>query len=216
MPTATKLALGFLLVSSAVMAQTPPPVPTPVPAPPTGPAPVAPPGANPAAPPGSDPAAPPGSVDLRIQQRPTISAQDMVTNATDYRRRMGVVATRIESLVEEARKLKDIIRINCLADKLVQVRASLNVADRSFATMQEAIARADEGAYFHEYTRITIVNQNVQVLGSEAEACVGEDLSYVGATRVDVDVDDVPTGDPTQPGSPTPDLSRPPAASPYI
>ena len=43
------------------------------------------------------------------------------------------------------------------------------------------------------------MNQNVQVLGGEAEACVGEDLSYVGATRVDVDTEGVPPGDPTQP-----------------
>jgi hypothetical protein len=151
-----------------------------------------------------------------VQQRPTLTFSDMVTNGNEYREKIQAVGARIQGLVEESRRQKDIIRINCLADKLVQVKASLNVADKSFTTMQDAISRQDEGAAFHEYTRITIVNQNVQVLSSEAEACVGEDLSYVGATRVDVDVEGVPTGDPTEPGVPTPDVSRPPSASPYI
>ena len=128
----------------------------------------------------------------------------MVTQVTDYKKRMEEVAKRIQVLIEEARKQKDIIRINCLTDKLVQVKANQNIADRSAQAMQDSSARNDRDAAFHEYTRITIVNQNVQVLGGEAEACVGEDLSYVGATRVDVDTEGVPPGDPTQPGSAAP------------
>ena len=35
----------------------------------------------------------------------------------------------------------------------------------------------------HEFTRLTIINQKVLVLGAEAENCIGEDLSFVGATQ---------------------------------
>jgi hypothetical protein len=204
MPTARQLALGVLFVSGTVFAQpaTPPAQP---------------------APPQQDPAAPvpgvqaPGAVDLRIQQRPTSSLPEMATQVTEYKKRMEEVAKRIQVLVEEARKQKDIIRINCLTDKLVQVKANQNISDRSAQAMADSSARNDRDAAFHEYTRITIVNQNLQVLGGEAEACVGEDLSYVGATRVDVDTEGVPTGDPTQPVGPGgPDIARPPSASPFI
>ena len=59
------------------------------------------------------------------------------------------------------------------------------------------------------------MNQKVTVLGAEAENCIGEDLSFVGATRVDVEVDpNIPQYDPTQPGSPFIDITRPPEASP--
>jgi hypothetical protein len=141
----------------------------------------------------------------------------MTTQVTEYKKRMEDVAKRIQVLIEEARKGKDIIRINCLTDKLVQVKANQNIADRSAQALQDSASRNDRDAAFHEYTRITIVNQNVQVLGGEAEACVGEDLSYVGATRVEVDTEGVPPGDPTQPGEPSgPEIVRPPSASPYI
>jgi hypothetical protein len=205
MPTARQLALGVLFVSGTVFAQ-----------------PAAPP-AQPPAPPQQDPAAgqpggqAPGAVDMRIQQRPTLSPSEMVTQATEYKKRMEDVAKRIQVLIEEARKQKDIIRINCLTDKLVQVKAHQNIADRSAQAMQDSSARNDRDGAFHEFTRVTIVNQNVQVLGGEAEACVGEDLSYVGATRVDVDTEGVPPGDPTQPTPPAgPEIVRPPSASPFI
>jgi hypothetical protein len=203
MPTARQIAaLGLLFVSAAVgggvLAQ-----------------PAAAPPAAPPQPPQQDPAAPP-AVDLRIQQRATLSTSEMLTQITEYKKRMEDVAKRIQVLIEEARKQKDIIRINCLTDKLVQVKANQNIADRSGQSLQDAAARNDRDAAHHEYNRITIVNQNVQVLGGEAEACVGEDLSYVGATRVDVDTEGVPPGDPTQPGPPTPpEILRPPSASPY-
>ena len=200
MPTARQLALGVLFISGTVFAQpAAPPAQPPVP---------------PAAAPGTQD---PGAVDLRIQQRPTLSTSEMTTQVTDYKKRMEEVAKRIQLLIEEARKQKDIIRINCLTDKLVQVKANQNIADRSGQAMADAGARNDRDGAFHEFTRITIVNQNVQVLGGEAEACVGEDLSYVGATRVDVDTEGVPPGDPTQPTAPTgPEIPRPPSASPYI
>jgi hypothetical protein len=138
----------------------------------------------------------------------------MTQGATDYQKRIAEVSGRIDQLLQDARRAKDIIRINCLMDKKVQVKASADNANKSFGVMQEAIARADQGASLHEFTRITIVNQNVQVLSSEAEACVGEELSYVGATRVDVEA---PEAEDPNPGTPTPvESDRPPSASPYI
>jgi hypothetical protein len=189
----TNLALGLVLVSGVVFAQ---PAPTPAPAPPAA------------------PGAPPAAIDLRVQQRSNLTPQEMQQAATEYRGRIGGVVKRIESLLVEAREQRDIIRINCLTDKLVQVRASSGVSDKSYTTMQEAIARGDQGSSLHEFTRITIINQSIQVLAGEAEACVGEELSYVGATRVDVE--EPPGPDPNS-GTPDPgDPGRPPAATPYF
>ncbi|HLK88497.1 MAG TPA: hypothetical protein VKZ18_01305 [Polyangia bacterium] len=139
----------------------------------------------------------------------------MTNQAKDYFKAMGDVLKRIQTLQDEAKRQKDIIRLNCVTDKLVQARVNVNIAEQSMATMQESIARNDEGAETHEFTRLTIVNQKVTVLGAEAENCIGEDLSFVGATRVDVEVDpNIPQYDPTQPGSPFIDITRPPQASP--
>ena len=57
----------------------------------------------------------------------------------------------------------------------------------------------------------------VVTLGTEAEQCIGEDVSYVGQTTVDVEIDpSIPPEDPTQPDLPLPNVQRPPEASPFV
>jgi hypothetical protein len=186
----TKLLLGTMFIGGTVFAQAPATPP-------------------PAAPP------PPAAVDLSVKQQPMLSPAEMVNQSKEYLHGMGDVIKRIQALQEEAKRQKDIIRLNCVTDKLVQARVNENIAEQSMATLQESVVKNDPGAETHEFTRMTIVNQKVTVLGAEAENCIGEDLSFVGATRVDVEVDpNIPQYDPTQPGSPFIDITRPPEASP--
>lgn len=165
------------------------------------------------------PAAPPpaGDVDVSVKQRATLSPQEMLGQGKEYFRVMNETVGHIQTLQETARRQKDIIKLNCVTDKLVQAKVNINIAEQAMTTMQESIARSDEGSRTHEFTRLTIVNQKVLVLGTEAENCIGEDLSFVGATRVDVEVDPgIPTADPTIPPAPGIDVSRPPPASNYL
>jgi len=195
MPRALKIIFGATLFGQVVFAQ-----PAPPPATTEGQ--------------GAPPAAPPPDADIGVKQRATLSPQDMINQAKIYRQRMDATQTRVQGQVEQARKSKDIIRVNCLLDKLTQIKANLNIVDSAIVSLQDATARRDEGAGLHEYTRITIINQKVEILAAEAEACVGEDLTYVGATRIDVESEGVPPGDFTEPGLAPPTFDRPPAASP--
>ncbi len=166
----------------------------------------------------SPPGAPgpaPGQVDISVKQQPTMTPAEMVGQSQAYFASMGEAVKRIQALQDQAKREKDIIRLNCVTDKLVQARVNVNIAEQSMGAMQEGVTRNDPGAQTHEFTRLTIVNQKVTVLGAEAENCIGEDLSFVGATRVDVEIDpNIPQYDPTQPGTPFIDIERPPEASP--
>jgi hypothetical protein len=194
-----KLLLATIFIGGTVFAQAP--------------APDAPP---PAAPPAAG-GSPNGSVDLSVKQQPMVAPSDMMSQSKDYFKSMGDVVKRIQVLQDQAKREKDIIRLNCVTDKLVQARVNVNIGEQSMAGLQDSVTRADAGESTHEFTRLTIVNQKVTVLGAEAENCIGEDLSFVGATRVDVEVDpNIPQYDPTQPGSPFIDITRPPEASPLI
>lgn len=203
MPKTPRLLLATLFLGGAVSAQ-PPPTP------------------EPAAPPATvtKPTAPGAEVDVSVKQRPNLTPQEMLTQGQDYFRSMNEIIKRMGGLQETAKRQKDIIKLNCVTDKLVQAKVNLNIAEQSMTSLQENIARADEGGRTHEFTRLTIVNQKVLVLGAEAENCIGEDLSFVGATRVDVEVDpSIPVTDPTQPGGPVVSIERPPVrpdeASPF-
>jgi hypothetical protein len=153
-------------------------------------------------------------VDISVPQRPTLSGQDMIKQGRLYRADMDKIIVEQQAMVEQARKQKDVIRLNCVMDKLVQVKVNMNIGDQALQKLQEAVARRDEGASLHEYTRITIVNQKVQVLQNEGQTCVGAELSYIGATRVEVEAPELPEGV-TDPSLEPPPLERPPYASPY-
>jgi hypothetical protein len=158
-----------------------------------------------------------GEVDISVRQKPTLTPEETLNQAKQYQEGMNQVLKRILALQEAARRQKDIIKLNCVADKLVQTRVNLNIADQAMTALQENITRADYGGRAHEFTRLTIINQKVLVLGAEAENCIGEDLSFVGATRVDVDVDpSIPRDDPTQPPFPVVDVDRPPPDRPPV
>ena len=186
-----KVLLTTTFIASTVFAQGP------------APAPIAPPSAG-------------APADVSVKQRPTLTPEEMVNQWRDYAKTMNEVLKRIQVLQDQAKRAKDIIRLNCVTDKVVQVRVNISIAEQSIASLQEAVTRNDEGERVHEFTRLTIVNQKVQVLGAEAENCIGEDLSFVGATRVDVEVDpNIPQYDPTQPPGPGISIERPGEASPF-
>lgn len=211
-----QLLLPMLLVASTVFAQNPAPSPA---SPAPGSAPAMSPVPAPAAPQPTTPAAPPpaaGQVDISVKQRSALTPQEMVSQGQDYFRVMNETLKRMQVLEDTAKRQKDIIKLNCVKDKVVQGKVNLNLAEQSMTALQESIARADEGARTHEFTRLTIVNQKVLLLGAEAENCIGEDLSFVGATRVDVEIDpNIPQNDPTQPPTPVIPIERPPPASTY-
>ncbi len=148
----------------------------------------------------------------------TLTPQETLAQSKDYYKKMQDVQKRILSLQSKARHDKDVVKLNCVNDKLVQVKGHLVVTDQSMASMSSALARSDDAARQHEFTRLTILYQKVVTLGTEAEQCIGEDVSYVGATRVDVEIDpSIPPGDPTQPPVPlVPPVERPPEASPFV
>ena len=64
----------------------------------------------------------------------------MLTQSKEYSKAWADVLKRIQTLQDQAKREKDIIRLNCVTDKLVQVRVNLNIAEQSMASLQESIA----------------------------------------------------------------------------
>lgn len=181
-----------------------------------------------AAPPAGAPAAPaPGPAektadtpDDTVQQpmtkRADIPAAQMATNADGYLVKMRDVLKRIVQLQGIARKQKDVIKLNCVNDKLLQVKQLVNIGEANKTNLDEAIARSDDSGRYDFYSNITIANDQVQTIGAEAEQCIGQDLSFLGPTETTVEGGDEPD-DPTtssDPGFPT--VEPVPVSSPFI
>src|SRR4051812_11016400 len=154
---------------------------------------------------------------LDFRKSITLSPQETQAQAKDYYKKMQDTQRRVQMLQSKAKKDKDMVKLNCVNDKLMQLKGHMTVTDQSMSSLTLDVAKGDDTARQHEFTRVTILYQKVVTLGTEAEQCIGEDVSYVGATRVDVEIDpSIPPEDPTQPELPVPDVTRPPEASPFV
>jgi hypothetical protein len=148
--------------------------------------------------------------------RQALSPQETLTQAREFNTKIADTLSKVSRLSSEAQKKKDAIKLNCVNDKLVQIRGHVAITEQTMTALNEAMARGNEGERQHEFTRMTILYQKVTVLGTEAENCVGEEPSYTGDTKVDVDIDpNIDNDDPTEPHLPLPDVTRPPEASPF-
>lgn len=146
-----------------------------------------------------------------------LTPNETLRQSMDYRMKMGETKERIHLLSDRAAHDKDIVKLNCVNDKKTKVIGHIVVADQSVEALKAAIARSDDGERGHEFSRITILYQKIIVLGTEAEGCIGEDVSYVGPTVQTLEIDpSVPLEDPTEPVIPLPDITRPPPASPFV
>lgn len=155
--------------------------------------------------------------ELSFRKGGQLTAQEQISQSDSYINKMLAILAKIEKLADKARKDRDIIKLNCVNDKHIQVKGNLNLGEQSRESLKTAIARNDEDARNHEFAKLTIIYQKVIVLGQEAEACIGEEISYLGATRVDVEVDkDIPQEDPTVIPPPPPPAERPMVVSPII
>ncbi len=135
------------------------------------------------------------------------------TMVTEMKETLGHVV----KLLAEAREEKDVIKLNCINEKLTSIKGLIRIADQAEMSLQEAVGRAEKDSSTHEYHKIVISHQKVKILRSEAEQCIGELAFAVGKTSVEVEVDkeQVPGDDPTEVELPDTPIVRPPAASPY-
>jgi hypothetical protein len=108
-------------------------------------------------------------------------------------------AKRIQGLVDEARRERDLIRLTCLSDKLAQYNAGLTNLEQRVENLRAAVRAGDTGRANHEYTVTGVIRQKQEVLSREVNQCIGQDLYETGDTSIEfVFVGDFPGGDALQ------------------
>jgi hypothetical protein len=143
-----------------------------------------------------------------------ISPEEMQAQVASLTAQARTDVRHVEQLRATARAQKDVIKLNCVNDKYLQLKSLLNIMDDAASRLEVAILGKDEEARYHEFTKFTLSAEKARALRSEADGCVGEELTYLGDTVVDVRGPEIP-GDPTN-DDPFDDVIEPPAyASPF-
>lgn len=160
---------------------------------------------------GSDP-----EVSVPMGTQAQIPAAAMQGRARDLTSQVNADKGRVDQLRAEARKQKDILKLNCINDKLAQIRQLQGIMGEASDRLAVAVATNDEPERYHRYTIITISAEKVRTLRGEAEACIGEAVAYLGPLDLGLDepaIPDDPTAD--DPFDGDDDIEPPGYASPF-
>lgn len=120
------------------------------------------------------------------QEARALSPQEKIEQAQLRIEDMQKVLASTDELLERVRaEEQDLIKLNCINEKLAAMKGFIKVSEQSYVNLKEAVSRTDTEAEIHHYTLIAIANQKVNDLGEEALTCVGETQVFAGDTAVD-------------------------------
>lgn len=121
---------------------------------------------------------------------------------------------RIGGRSEQARKEKDVGKLNCLNLQLTQMRALAKVAQLASEALADAAGKHDSATANSQFARVVIAAEKVQRMGAEADICLGQ-LAFLMDGRTSIDVDQ-PEGLPSQDVTQRKPMSAPQAAPPIV
>jgi hypothetical protein len=165
------------------------------------------------------PSAPPSSAPApSLDKASEVPDPEKIRRSADALTRMRGILKDVLGKLEEARNTKDVVKLNCVNEKLTQIKGLLRISEQSDVALQEAVAKREASTADHEFTKVTIARQKVEQLRAETEECIGQ-LAFRTDENLTVEVetpDDLPEDDLTAPPLPPTVVVRLPPASPGL
>lgn len=143
---------------------------------------------------------------------------EKLARSADALTRMRQVLRETLQKLEEARNTKDVVKLNCVNEKLTQIKGLLRISEQADVALQEAVAKGESAAADHEFTKVSIARQKVDQQRTEAEECIGQ-LAFRTDEQQQIEVQEpsyLPDYDPSDPPAVTTVVTRPPPASPTL
>ena len=154
---------------------------------------------------------------LKFEQNDKLSDKDKIAHSAATITKMRETLKVVLQKLTEARESKDVVRLNCVNEKLTQIKGFIKIGEQADLALQEAVAKQDSGEADHEFTKVEVAGQHVAQLRADAEACIGQ-VAYEGTegqTHVDVtEPANLPSASVSPPPPAPPAVITPPPASP--
>ncbi len=113
-----------------------------------------------------------GSVNLLMKG---MSDKDKARFTDEALEEMRGSVSSLQKNVEEARKEKDIMLLNCLNEKLSSINSLLKVTETAAVLLQEALSQNNSQQADHQFRKVVIARFKVKQVVQESNECVGDD-----------------------------------------
>jgi len=157
--------------------------------------------------------APAESTPAPTASRTKLTAPEMARQSSELETRVRVDTQRVQQLQAAARKEKDVIKLSCVNDKFVRLKAEANIFDAARRDLAGNLSLEAEAT--KSFGAVTAAADRVGKAREEAEACAGQPELIASESLNDFTSPDFPD-DPTN-GLPfgTFEVEPPGYASPY-
>ncbi len=112
----------------------------------------------------------------RVGATALLSLVDLQNRVHQLHDQMRADARHVMYLQQIARKEKDVIKLNCVNDKLVQIKPQMNVADAGESDLE----RAPDATRMAVFDSIAGAAEGIHRLREEADQCIGEPITQGG------------------------------------
>jgi hypothetical protein len=145
-----------------------------------------------------------------------LTAEQMLGLSIKYDQEMRQSVDHAQDVKVTAYRSHDIIRMNCIADKVEQMKSVIMVTEPRYLMLRSFKSQAI--VMQSQFAIISVAHERVKQLLDEVNSCLGDNLDAVTIGRIREEtvyqtVDQ--QNDPTRPQSSIQQLDRPPEASPY-
>lgn len=106
-------------------------------------------------------------------EKPKLTNADVATKAAALETQIQEADHALTLLKAKAVKMKDVIKVNCVNDKLVQAKAQMNIADNANANLQIAMSKSNDDERNVEFGNLSQAADQMKQLKEEAAACIG-------------------------------------------
>lgn len=131
-----------------------------------------------------------GEAEVRTGRVAQLSGADQLREANAVVEAMNTQRRQVSDMLDRARQERDIIKVNCLNDKLTQIDVTLRSAREHQELLQTAVSINNDGQRNHEFQLMTIFRQRAGALEAEARECIGEDTgTFDRDTRNTISID---------------------------
>jgi hypothetical protein len=124
--------------------------------------------------------------------KPKLTNADVAVKAAGLRVQIEENNHQLQQLKAHAVRLKDVIKVNCVNDKLVQAKAEMNIADSANDSLQSAIQKNNDDDRAATFSQLETAATALKQLKEEAAACIGTPELLKQEAGNTVDRPDVP------------------------
>jgi len=106
-------------------------------------------------------------------EKQKLSDKEMVTKSANNIKIFKEVIIKLNGILEETKKEKDIVKVNCLNEKLISAKTLLKISEQADKGLSLALKQQDYDRAMREYEKVLISSKKMNIIQAESEACTG-------------------------------------------